>query len=394
MSDTISVQILKSGEILIDIFQNVTYIDFMHGPSGPAGPQGEQGEAGADGYSGGVIGEFRASNTTTPTPTAGQVRWDNATQISANNLLISHETFGNTDIDFIFLTLQVGEKIYIQDKDDATNYQIWEVTGAPTGSHASAYWTIPVTLESSNGTGTTNFPNNHNILVAVKSTGTQGPAGPSLWGGISGDIRTQIDLMQEFRFHIRMPGWRHLNAIGHDGEFGVLGRSFLDVTGTSAFNDNFSRWALVVPDFSKQITGVRWWQTVQGTSTTADRNGVAIYEGSIGSSVVNLVAETPEVGMSFWINPANTIVTKLFNTPVTLTPFTIYYVVGVFCCDVLNTAPSLGIIAGTQGNPLTSFAHTNGHRAAFTRLLASTPATVDISVSAATTNAVMFFELF
>jgi hypothetical protein len=73
----------------------------------------------------------------------------------------------------------VGTTIIIQDKTQSANFQTWEINALPTLiTGTNNYWILPVTLVSSGGTGTTNFANNHNLIVALLLQGPEGPQGP------------------------------------------------------------------------------------------------------------------------------------------------------------------------------------------------------------------------
>ena len=74
--------------------------------------------------------------------------------------------------------------IWVADKNNSANYQKWTVSTTPTMQ--VDYVEIPVTLVTSAGTGTTNFANNHQLILAVISTGITGPTGPSGPSGPTG----------------------------------------------------------------------------------------------------------------------------------------------------------------------------------------------------------------
>jgi len=132
-------------------------------------------------YSSGLLGYYKAdANTVGGDPATGFIRWDNATQINAANITIDHITEDGVDIDLFLSLILEGDRFAIQDKDLSDNFQIWEVSGTPVKSGAT-YWTIPVTLISSGGTGTTNFPNNTKVFTAVAhGTIATSPSGSNL----------------------------------------------------------------------------------------------------------------------------------------------------------------------------------------------------------------------
>jgi hypothetical protein len=101
--------------------------------------------------------------------------WNNATQISATQININHINADGVDIDIFLALIKTSDIIFVQDKNNSGNYQKWTVSATPTMQ--VDYIEIPVTLSTSAGTGTTNFANNHPIIVAIISTGIVGPTG-------------------------------------------------------------------------------------------------------------------------------------------------------------------------------------------------------------------------
>jgi hypothetical protein len=101
--------------------------------------------------------------------------WNNATQISATQININHINDDGVDIDIFLALIKTSDVIFVQDKNNSGNYQKWTVSATPTMQ--VDYIEIPVTLSTSAGTGTTNFSNNHPVIVAIISTGIVGPTG-------------------------------------------------------------------------------------------------------------------------------------------------------------------------------------------------------------------------
>jgi hypothetical protein len=130
-------------------------------------PRGDTGDTGAAGASGGssTAWRYRAkTNATSGYPTNGHLLWNNATQTSATEILVSHLDDDGTDIELLLSFFLEGQKIFIQNRDDSSQNQVWEISGTPTvtGANTStAYYTFPVTLVSSAGAA---FTNNHSIL--------------------------------------------------------------------------------------------------------------------------------------------------------------------------------------------------------------------------------------
>jgi hypothetical protein len=159
---------------------------------------GATGATGADGFSTTYYKYKSHTNTQTPTPASGEIRWDNVTQISSTQLYISHLTRDNVDIDVFLALISDNDSLIIQDENNSDNYQKWTVNGTPSIT-PNSYLTIPVTYVSGGYT----FSNNHNIIFAPLSIGIQGPQGPQGEQGIQGptgptggggDLQTVTDI--------------------------------------------------------------------------------------------------------------------------------------------------------------------------------------------------------
>lgn len=77
--------------------------------------------------------------------------------------------------------LTPGDILYLQEDNNSTNFQKWVVSASIVIQ--TGYVEVPVTLVSSGGTGTTNFANNLQIILAIFLEGADGPQG---FQGISG----------------------------------------------------------------------------------------------------------------------------------------------------------------------------------------------------------------
>ena len=108
-------------------------------------------------------------------PGDGFVLWNNPTQTSAAYLIFSHLTNDGLDIDLFLALINIGQEFIVQDVTTSANFQKWVVIGPPINTNpgaANSYWTIDVSLVSSGGTGTTNFPNNQPLIIALFSPGS------------------------------------------------------------------------------------------------------------------------------------------------------------------------------------------------------------------------------
>jgi len=167
--------------------ESISGISGLSGSSGRSGISGLSGVAGANGISSSIF--YYSANTlsTSGNPGTGYTLWNNVTQTASTQLNIHHLTNTLVDIDVFLATISPGQKYIIQDVLDSGNYQIWNVTGTTTNinpNSSTSYWTIPVSISSSLGNGSTNFSNNQQLFIAIQG-GTSGLSGQS---GISGNV--------------------------------------------------------------------------------------------------------------------------------------------------------------------------------------------------------------
>lgn len=169
------------------------------GTVGAQGITGVQGQQGLKGTSSTIYEYLTKTTQTSGYPGDGFLQWNNATQTSATEVSVSHLTRTNIDIEIFLDLLENTQTFAIQDDASSENYQVWTINGTPTAVNqgtSTAYWTYPVTLTTSGGTGTTGFANNTNVFFAVTSgitgpEGAQGTVGSQGIQGIQGTLGVQ-----------------------------------------------------------------------------------------------------------------------------------------------------------------------------------------------------------
>jgi hypothetical protein len=156
--------------------------------SGSSGTSGTSGVNGVNGQSSNLFLYNAKTTITSGNPTPTYISWNNTTQINSTHIFISHKTKDNVDIDTFLSLIIKDQKILIQDKNNSANYQKWIVSGTPSlVTTTDNYWDIPVALETSSGTGYSNFANEHNLLLGIFSfNGTSGTSGNNGTSGSSG----------------------------------------------------------------------------------------------------------------------------------------------------------------------------------------------------------------
>lgn len=88
-------------------------------------------------------GEWVYNNTTTEPPAANQIRFDNADPSLATQMWLRELSADSIDVSLWLALIADGDRIVVVDKDDATRYEVYEVSGTPTDD--GLYWDLAVT---------------------------------------------------------------------------------------------------------------------------------------------------------------------------------------------------------------------------------------------------------
>jgi hypothetical protein len=115
--------------------------------------------------------EFMFETKITEPPTGSEVRLNNATQAQATGMFVRYLTVNGLDAKAIILNIVVGNKIYLQDKDDSTKFNSYTVTVNPIDKGTYAEIPIQWTQGGSDLVA-------QRIAFGIISQGKQGPAGP------------------------------------------------------------------------------------------------------------------------------------------------------------------------------------------------------------------------
>jgi hypothetical protein len=108
----------------------------------------------------------------TPPPLSGDLGYNNSVQANATIVYISHLTQDVIDVEVFFKQVNQLSDLYIQDKEDSTNWIKYNITALPT-LNIGSYLEVPVSMASYGGTGNTSFGSNHRLLVAFFSNLTE-----------------------------------------------------------------------------------------------------------------------------------------------------------------------------------------------------------------------------
>jgi len=115
---------------------------------------------------------YNSSQVITAPPPSGFIRYNNIVQDNATQIYISHLTRDNIDIDVFFNQITTITEVYIQDQNSSDNFIQYNVLATPSIT-PNSYVTLSVSKRSSNGTGSSQFPNGHNIILSFFTNGIE-----------------------------------------------------------------------------------------------------------------------------------------------------------------------------------------------------------------------------
>jgi hypothetical protein len=141
------------------------------GDTGDTGPQGQTGLSS-------TAFEYVAKTTSTSgDPLSTFITWNQATQVNATVLNVSHIAADGDDYDVLLALLKPNDFVIVQSRANSDKYQKFLITGTPT-IVPNSYVQIPVAIDSF-GTSPTNFANNDTLFFIIQAVGPTGPTGPS-----------------------------------------------------------------------------------------------------------------------------------------------------------------------------------------------------------------------
>lgn len=114
------------------------------------------------GAGGSAPGEWAFNNATAEPPGGGQIRLNNATQASATKIYIAETTATGVDVaNALRFNLKVGSQIYLQNKDNSSQWHLFNITGTPVDD--GTYWDVPVTFAE----GGSSLPDGQRTVLSI-----------------------------------------------------------------------------------------------------------------------------------------------------------------------------------------------------------------------------------
>jgi hypothetical protein len=189
---------------------------------------------------------------------------------------------------------------------------------------------------------------NQNLVSQAPNTvfaGQNGTAGiPSFRSLVKADISfadtLYVPIMGDFRTALAL--------LGSTIKAEPLSGNASNISALITLLDQTARFTIVYLPKSATITGVKWWQSVSGSYTANNYNGVALYSLSGGN--ITLIDSTANDG-NIW-KTAQSFASKPFTQTRSLTAG-VYVVASFYCRSAETAAPLIGALAafGNTGVP-------------------------------------------
>lgn len=133
--------------------------------------------------------------------------------------------------------------------------------------------------------------------------------------------------------------------------------SINQLTTSTNLADGGIRFSAIYIPVDSTITGVIWWQALQGVYTADNYNGVGLYAYNSGTGTLTLVASSTNDGNT-WKGTTNSWQTKAFSSPYSASAG-LYYVAALFNASATTTAPTIGIQPNSVNTGIATFDFTN-----------------------------------
>lgn len=192
-----------------------------------------------------------------------------------------------------------------------------------------------------NGTGTV-------VLPAATSIGTVSATELGYVDGVTSAIQTQLDAKATDEMEI-------MALLGSTYKATTVGISLGEINATLAFSDAQIRFVPVYLRKAQTITGVKWYQKVQGDYTADNNNRIGLYSYSGGT--LTLVASCANDG-NLWKATSETFGTKAFSSTYAASAG-LYFVGLLYNQSAQTTAPSIGASTATTNLASVSYDFTN-----------------------------------
>ncbi len=187
-------------------------------------------------------------------------------------------------------------------------------------------------------------------------------------------------------------------ALGSAIKANSLGGNALNASTSAALADGTARIAAVYLQKGGSITGISFFQSVQGSYTADNNNYLALYSFTPGASnQLNQVAITANDG-TVWKATSNSLVLVPFSVTGTPTPYTaaagLYFVAALYNSSAQTTAPSLGAYTSSLALGITALDFQNSGKTSAT-LASQTALTTPLTMSGLTAvPAIPWFGLY
>jgi hypothetical protein len=173
------------------------------------------------------------------------------------------------------------------------------------------------------------------------------------------------------------------NMLGLNIKAQSVGVGLLGSTASNTLTSQRLALSAIYMSISDIISGVKWYQSTQGSFTANNFNGLGLY--SYANGVLTLIAQTANNGSTWQTPGSNTFASALFTSPVALAPG-IYFVGAIYSQSAVTTAPVITSSTALANLAIAQMGTNSGFTAGFLASQTSLPASINASACTATTQ--------
>lgn len=227
---------------------------------------------------------------------------------------------------------------------DNINISSLTISGSLTVSGSFSYGNLYPQTMSNNIFGTASYTNIALTSSYVNASNIDGLVASSSYSTNAGLLLSKISYATSSTDTFI----KHYQALGGKAKIEILGE--VDVSSINTAITLTAQQLLLTPCYvfePQTITGVMWYQTVQGAYVvTTQYNGAALYTYD-GAGTINLLASSSN-NSDIWKTPSTTWASQSFSFPYTITTEGVYYIGILYDRNTVTTAPQIGGLLGLQ----------------------------------------------
>jgi hypothetical protein len=212
--------------------------------------------------------------------------------------------------------------------------------------------------------------------------------GAGAWGDITGTLsdQTDLDTALDAKAGLDPTNIQLMQALGSTIKAEALTTTINNITAASSMTDGAIFYIAVWLPKAATITGVKFWQAVQGNFTADNENAIGLFTYSGGT--LTQVAKSANDG-NIWKGTAQSMQSVPFATPYVASAG-LYYIGILYNTSAQTTAPTIGSDTGISPAAISSADFTNSAKI-IASITAQTALHSSVAMSALSNNTVRYW---